>query len=180
MTDLSAEEKRALSQDEQELSMTARQPGLGELSDSALSDLISRLRDRRDRARDIGNRQRREARGKAAPSGSTPARGNEGTKSKQDYLSAALRRAMAEHKKRAGGGSSQADLARKALAMKEKADAADGRESMKEDGGPLHPQDPDADRGMKQMSETERRKAPSGAFEHAGERPSRMRSTTRY
>ncbi|MDO5633200.1 MAG: hypothetical protein Q4G22_15415 [Paracoccus sp. (in: a-proteobacteria)] len=176
MTRMMPEEKRALDQEEQELSQAARQPNLARLSDSDLNDLIRRLRDRRDRARDIASRQRREARGKAAPRGNSPARDNAGTKTKHDYLSAALRRAGAEQKKRRDGGASgkdQAALARKAADLKA---AAEERNSMKEDGGPLHPRDPDADKGMKNMKETAHIKYPSGAFEHAGEKPARERS----
>ena len=184
MTEMTPEEKRALSRDEAELSQSARQPALGRLTDSELSDLITRLRDRRDRARDMGDRQGREARGKATPSGITPAGGNEGTRSKHDYLAAALRRATSERKKRAGsgerGGGDQATLARKALKMKRKAEDADTRATMTEDGGPLHPQDPDADKGKKALAQTARKIAPSGAFEHAGDLPSRERSRTRY
>ncbi|MDO5705579.1 MAG: hypothetical protein Q4G49_10990 [Paracoccus sp. (in: a-proteobacteria)] len=173
---MTPEEKRALNQDEQDLSLTARQPRLAELSDNDLSDLIRRLRDRRDRARDIANRQRREARGKAAPRGDVPAQRNDGTKTKHDYLSAALRRATAESKKRKGGApraATQAQLARKAADLKAAAAEAD---SMKEDGGPLHPRDPDADKGKKNLEDTARIKYPSGAFEHAGEKPARERS----
>ena len=94
------EEQRALSSDEGELANQSRQPALGQLSDRELSDLVSRLRDRRNRARDIGDRQRREARGKAAPAGASPAGGNEGTRTKADYLNAALDRAIAERDRR--------------------------------------------------------------------------------
>ncbi|MDO5706974.1 MAG: hypothetical protein Q4G49_18135, partial [Paracoccus sp. (in: a-proteobacteria)] len=84
--------------------------------------------------------------------------------------------ATAERKKRQDGGSggkTQAQLARKAADLKADADEAN---SMKEDGGPLHPRDPDADKGKKNLKETARIKYPSGAFEHAGEKPARERS----
>jgi len=92
----SPEEQRALDADEQQMADMARHPVLGGLADRELSDLVSRLRSRRNRARDIANRQAREARAKAAPAGSSPATGNTGTLSKFDYLNAALERAQAE------------------------------------------------------------------------------------
>ncbi|MFB2533342.1 hypothetical protein ACEYYB_10845 [Paracoccus sp. p4-l81] len=99
-TTLTPTEARALDQAERELDDRARQPALSRLADAELRDLIDALRNRRDRARDIGNRQRREARGKAAPQGSTPAARNDGTRGKEQILAAALRRAMAERSKR--------------------------------------------------------------------------------
>ncbi|MGZ3216655.1 hypothetical protein [Paracoccus sp. T5] len=173
------EEQRALSKDEQDLADRARQPALGALSDKELSDLIPLLRDRRNRARDISDRQGREARGKADPAGINPAGGNEGTRSKADYLNAALDRAMAERDRRQSGSddiSSQSDLSRKAMEMKE---SAQDQNPMMEDGAPLHPTDPDADPGKKGMAATERNTAPSGALDHAGEGPARERSRTR-
>lgn len=178
------EEQRALSRDEQDLADQARHPALSALSGKDLSDLVSRLRDRRNRARDLGDRQGREARGKADPSGASPAGGNEGMSSKVGYLNDALDRALAERDRRKADGDpvqddqpDQVELARKALAAKR---AADSPSPMQEDGGPLHPNDPDADQGKKAMADTERRTAPSGALDHAGELPSRERSRTRY
>lgn len=183
-THASAEEKRALSRDEQELADRARQPALGDLSDGDLSGLVSLLRERRNRARDIGDRQGREARGKASPSGATPAGGNEGTRSKADFLDAALNRAMAERDSRGNADSAgQADepeqvrLAKKAMALKQ---AGQKSSPMLEDGGALHPNDPDASKGKKGLADTARETAPSGALDHAGELPSRERSRTRY
>lgn len=185
----SEQEKRALDADELDLAGKARHPGLGDLSDSALSDLVSRLRSRRNRARDIANRQGREARSKSDPSGVSAASGNAGTLAKHDYLNAALARAMAERAARgekdedepeteADAQPSQRELAQKAMAMK-RAGRAEPNE-MVEDGGPLHPHDPDASEGKANLADTARRTAPSGAFDHAGELPSRERSRTRY
>ncbi|MFI0394877.1 hypothetical protein [Paracoccus jiaweipingae] len=101
MTELTPTEKRALSQDEQELVLAARPEALKQAAPADLSDLIRRLRDRRDRARDIGDRQAREARGKADPSGIVPAGGNEGTQDKAALLAEALQRAVAERDARA-------------------------------------------------------------------------------
>jgi len=183
----SAEERRALDADELSMADQARNPALGALSDRDLSDLITRLRSRRNRARDISNRQGREARAKASPSGAAPARGNEGTLQKHDYLSSALSRALAEREKRGGSGIDEAaeddqptqkDLAVKAMEMKQAGET--GPSPMTEDGGPLHPDDPDASDGKGNLGDTARRMAPSGAFDHAGNLPSRERSRTRY
>ena len=184
-----AEESRALDADELQMADMARHPALGQLSDRELSDLISRLRSRRNRARDIADRQAREARAKSAPAGATPATGNAGTLSKHDYLGAALERAMAERAARGGaaddsaegeGGDAptQHDLALKAMALKKAGE--DGPNPMLDVGSSLHPNDPDADEGKGPLSDRARRKAPSGALDHAGELPSRERSRTRY
>lgn len=181
------QEKRALDADELSLANQARHPDLESLSDAALSDVISRLRSRRNRARDIADRQGREARAKSSPSGVTPASGNAGTQTKHDYLNAALARAIEERRARGGAGDddadapeapSQHDIALKAMALK-KAGAA-GPNPMLEDGGPLHPDDPEAGKGKGGLDDTARRTAPSGALDHAGELPSRERSRTRY
>ena len=185
----SAEEQRALDSDELDMVNTARNPTLRDLSDRDLSDLVARLRTRRNRARDIAKRQGREARSKSAPSGATPASGNAGTVTKHDYLNAALTRAMAERDARGqkndsasgtedGEKPSQHDLAVKAQDMKRTGQT--GPNAMTEDGGPLHPDDPDASEGKASLKETDRRTAPSGALDHAGDLPSRERSRTRY
>ncbi|MDX5401795.1 MAG: hypothetical protein LPK02_05485 [Rhodobacterales bacterium] len=95
-------ERRALDSDELEMANQARHPALGAMSDNALSDLISRLRSRRNRARDISDRQGREARAKAPPSGTAPASRNDGTMSKHEFLNEALDRAMREKASRQG------------------------------------------------------------------------------
>lgn len=100
MPNFSAEERRALSGEELELATQSRQPQLGKLSDGELATLISRLRAARDKARGRGNRQAREARGKADPAGAQPASGNAGTVEKEKFLAAALRRANIEQKRR--------------------------------------------------------------------------------
>lgn len=173
-----ADEKRALSREELALADQARQPDLGGLSDRDLSDLISRLRDRRNRARDIGDRQGREARGKADPAGDSAATGNRGTLTKQDFLNAALDRAMAERDGRSGAdagsnAASQTELAEKAFDLKRQNNSPS---AMKEDGGPLHPDDPEADPGGKHLENTGRNTAPSGALDEAGSLPARERS----
>ncbi len=183
------QERRALDADELDLADQARNPALGNLSDRELSELVSRLRSRRNRARDIANRQGREARSKSDPSGSAAASGNAGSLTKHDYLNAALSRAMEERAargasdgdepaKEADAQPSQRELAEKAMAMK-RAGQPEPSE-MVEDGGALHPNDPDASEGKANLADTDRRTAASGALDHAGELPSRERSRTRY
>ena len=92
----SPEERRALDAEELQMANMARHPALGELSSRELSDLVGRLRMRRNRARDIASRQGREARAKSGPAGTAPAKGNAGTLAKHEYLSGALERAMEE------------------------------------------------------------------------------------
>lgn len=59
-------------------------------------------------------------------------------------------------------------------------EASSEQNPMLEDGGALHPHDPDADPGKKDLDETSRSIAPSGAFEHAGDLPARERTRARY
>lgn len=183
------EERRALGADELQMTDLARHPALGKLSDQEISDLVSRLRSRRNRARDISDRQGREARAKSDPAGATSASGNAGTLAKHDYLNAALERAMDERRVRGTSEEdtpeaqddaqpSQHDMALKAMALKEAGDQ--GPNAMMEDGGPVHPSDPDASAGKGNLADKSRRTAPSGALDHAGELPSRERSRTRY
>lgn len=184
-------ERRALDNDEMEMANQARNPALSSLSDSALSDLVSRLRARRNRARDISDRQGREARAKAPPSGTSAASSNAGTMTKHEFLNAALERAMKEREsrqaKKDGDGiqtaadssaPSQKELSAKALESKQQAQTE--QSDMKEDGGALHPHAPDASSGKRDLKDTERNTAPAGALDHAGELPSRERSRTRY
>ena len=116
-------EQRELDADEAGLVARLRHPDLAEMPDSNLHDLVRLIRERRDRARDIASRQRREMRGKAAPSGAEPASGDSGTRRKLDVLAAALKRAGKEVTRRRGqeARSNLVDSARRALAMKQEA-----------------------------------------------------------
>ena len=181
-----ADDLRLLDQEEGKLVETARRGDLDQLGQSELTDTLQRLRDRRDRARDLANRQRREARGKAEPSGVTPASQNAGTEGKARVLGLALDLVTQERQRRADKGDGAADAA-DAPSQKELADRAmahkqsgEDASSMMEDGGPLHPQDPEADPGKGAMADKARNIAPSGALDHGGELPSRERSRTRY
>jgi hypothetical protein len=173
------DERRALDAEEWQLADMTRPPGVERHSDDDLAALVSRLRERRNRARELANRQAREARAKAAPAGAAAAKSDAGMRSKHDYLTEALDRATAEQDRRAtaGSGESQADLSRKALDLK---DSGAKPNAMAEDGRALHPKDPDASAGKADMADTARNVAPSGALDHAGELPSRERSRTRY
>ena len=94
------EEERFLSKDEQEFVARSHHPDVRELSDSDLSDLVSRLRERRDRARDIAQKQRREMRGKSAPSGAKPSADDTGSRQKAAIIAAALKRVSKEGERR--------------------------------------------------------------------------------
>lgn len=125
MPNFSAEDRRALSGEELDLATQSRQPQLGKLSDADLAQLISRLRAARDKARGRGNRQAREARGKADPAGVQPAGGNEGTVVKEKLLNAALRRATIERKRRQATAAQTAGKAVEAVAQAKTGDAPD-------------------------------------------------------
>lgn len=178
-----ADDLRLLDQDEAKLVETARRGDLQQIGQSELNDTLQRLRDRRDRAREMANRQRREARGKADPSGVAAATQNAGTEGKARVLGLALDLVTQERQRRAEADGeleaavSQQDLAENAMELKEAGAQAN---VMLEDGGPLHPEDPEADPGKGAMADKARNIAPSGALDHAGELPSRERSRTRY
>ena len=94
------DEARLLSAKEHELVEQTRHPAIRKLNDGELSDLVKRLREQRDRARDMSRQQRRELRGKSAPSGARPATDNSGTQEKGALLAAALKRASKENERR--------------------------------------------------------------------------------
>lgn len=114
------EEVRALSNDELELVVKTHIPLVLDLSDAELDDLTRQVRERRKRARDIANRQRREMRGKAERPGAAPARENAGTKRKAAVLAGALKRLNKERTRRARRAEApeQVRIARKALQLK--------------------------------------------------------------
>jgi len=98
-------DERLLSRDEQELVAQTRHPVIKKLDDAELLNVIKRLRERRNRAREFGRYKRRELRGQAAPSGLTMASGNaasesDGHRAKRTLLSAALKRANKEAERR--------------------------------------------------------------------------------
>lgn len=151
------DEERALDRSELALSDAARYPALGEMRDADLSDLVSRLRQRRDRARQIARRQRREMTGRDQPRGATPARDDSGSQDKKRYLAAALRRAEAEVEKRHRAAEpTQAELSRRALETR-----------IANEGDAHHPSsDPTPNEGVHSIPYED--SAPSGAFDDVG------------
>ena len=92
--------ERLLTADEWQLVQKTHHPAMQDLSDTDLSDLAKRIRDRRDRAQSEANRQRREMRGKAQPKGATPARKDTGTRGKLEVLAMGVRSVNAEQARR--------------------------------------------------------------------------------
>jgi hypothetical protein len=120
------QEERALSTDERELVERSRPPVLRSLTDSQLATLVKRMRIRRDRARTVAERQRREMRGKATARGAKPPKADEGSRLKLSVLSIALRRLDTEttRRRRVKAKTSLVENAKKALALKQKAGRA--------------------------------------------------------
>ena len=119
-------EERALSRDERELVEKSRPPAVRSLTDSQLATLVKRMRVRRDRARTVAERQRRELRGKATARGAKPSQADEGSRLKLSVLSTALVRLDTEttRRSRAKAKTSLVESARRALALKQKAGKA--------------------------------------------------------
>jgi hypothetical protein len=84
------QERQLLRRDELTLVEKTHNPQLAELPDSELAKIYKLLRDRRDKARQTADRQRREMRGKSEPKGSRPAPDNTGTHHKKDLLGEAM------------------------------------------------------------------------------------------
>jgi hypothetical protein len=114
------EEARALNADERELVAKSHHPIVQELPDAELANLLSLVRERRDKAQGQANRRRREMRGKSEARGATPSRADEGSKLKVAVLAMAIRRLNSEMTRREGMAA-KAELvenARKALELK--------------------------------------------------------------
>jgi hypothetical protein len=119
-------EKRALSADEREIVGQTSAAAMKSLTDSDLANLVKLTRARRDRARTVAQRQRREIRGKAAARGAAPVKADEGSRLKLSVLSTALERltAEADRRRRASAKKSLVASAKKALAAKKAAKPA--------------------------------------------------------
>lgn len=156
--------ERLLDKSEFDLVARTRRGKLAGEKDEDLRALARNLRERRDKARDIARRQRREFRGKVAPQGSQPASDNSGTKAKADALTVALKRVGAERTRREEKlhAPSQRSLARKALALKRRQQAAE------------RPRSRTADLGMRSVPT--KKTAKSGALDHAGQRSAMHRA----
>ena len=154
------DEERLMSSDERDLVRDSHQPGLKSLPDEEVAALLKQLRGRRDRARDIAQRQRRELRGKAAPSGRTAARDDTGTREKASVLASALKRVRKEVERRhhARSRSELVANARRAMALKR---ARDDESAV--------PESQTAHEGMR--STPNPTIAPSGALQQEGHRP---------
>lgn len=155
---------RLLDKAEADLVARSQRGAIGALPDDELRDLATKLRERRDKARDGARRQKREMRGKAEPKGAKAATDNTGTKAKADALTAALKRIGAERTRREEKAKlpSQRSLARKALALKQRQLAA------------KRPASRTAGKGMRSVENP--KAAKSGALNDAGARPAMMRS----
>lgn len=120
------QELRALSADERELIDLSGARVVKALTDAQLSSLVKRTRTKRDRARTLAERQRREMRGKSRARGATPVKADDGSQLKLAILTAALARLDAESARR-GKAKAKASLvasAKKALSLKQKAKAS--------------------------------------------------------
>ncbi|MGO4525647.1 hypothetical protein AB4097_12375 [Microvirga sp. 2MCAF35] len=89
------DERRLMTDEEYTLVEQTRYPVLGKLEDAALKDLTQRLRERRDRARDIAHRQRRDVRGKGRQA-TTFEKQDAGNRRKARVLAEALTRINSE------------------------------------------------------------------------------------
>ena len=155
---------RLLDKAERDLVAHSQRGAIEALPDDELRDLATKLRERRDKARDGARRQKREMRGKAEPKGARAATDNTGTKAKADALTAALKRVGAERTRREEKAKlpSQRSLARKALALKQRQLAAE------------RPASRTASKGMRPVENP--KAAKSGALNDAGARPAMMRA----
>ena len=110
------DERRLLSDEEYALVEQTRYPALGKLEENAIKDLTQRLRERRDRARDIANQQRRDVRGKGRAATSFDKK-DAGNRQKAGVLAEALTRISNERSRRKSDELRQ--NARRALSLKQ-------------------------------------------------------------
>lgn len=123
------QELRALSANERELIDMSGARVVKALTDTQLSGLVKRTRTKRDRARTVAERQRREMRGKSRARGAAPVKADDGSQLKLAILTAALARLDAETARRGKVKAKAAMVAsaKKALALKQKAKPAKAR-----------------------------------------------------
>ncbi|SFK79612.1 hypothetical protein [Methylocapsa palsarum] len=122
-------ERQLLTVDEAKLVEDSHHPALGLLSDKDLAELRKLVRERRDRARQIAARQRREMRGKADPRGAQAAADDTGSREKRDVLAAAMQRLNRETTRREAKAAREAmkDSVARALEMRRIRAQAPGR-----------------------------------------------------
>jgi hypothetical protein len=115
-----SKERKILTEAEFEAVRPSHYPDLRDLSRDDLIGATKRIREYRDKARDVSRQQRREMRGKADPRGSRSAADNSGTLVKKQVLSGALKRLNKEIRRRrqAERRESQGDIARRALELR--------------------------------------------------------------
>ena len=112
---------RLFSAAELQMVSATRSPAVAALTATELKTLLRRLRQAHGRAKDIGARQQREMRGKAAPRGTRRVRDNTGTKAKAQALADAMQRIDKELSRREQANKkkpTQAELSRRALEKK--------------------------------------------------------------
>jgi hypothetical protein len=151
-------DERYLDKDERELCERARQPALREMKQDELRDLAKRLRERRNRARDIARDQRR-----SASRGGKPTEGDTGSDRKKALLSAGMKRVNRELDRRRAGDRGKAATANLKRALK--------RKTANQWSGPAYR---NADEGLNPTPNTGI--APSGALNAEGQRPVLERS----
>ncbi|GAD59545.1 hypothetical protein IWC96_13140 [Brevundimonas sp. BAL450] len=151
-------DERYLDKDERELCERARQPALREMKQDELRDLAKRLRERRNRARDIARDQRR-----SASRGGKPTEGETGSDRKKALLSAGMKRVNRELDRRRAGDRGKAATANLKRALK--------RKTANQWSGPAYR---NADEGLNPTPNTGI--APSGALNAEGQRPVLERS----
>ncbi|MFN4287428.1 MAG: hypothetical protein ACK4E3_02880 [Brevundimonas sp.] len=153
-------DQELLTKDELELTEAARQPALSEMEHDKLVDLAKRLRERRNRSRDLVRSQRRNRKGRGE---GTPPAGESRGERKKDLLAAAMKRVNKElDRRRSMARQDQAGLARKALRRKQQAER------------PPIPTYRNARKGMRPSPNS--KIAPSGALSAEGQRPVLERS----
>jgi hypothetical protein len=165
------DDERLLSKDEQDLVAQTRHPIVRTIAEQELLEVVKRLRERRDRAREVGKYKRRELRGQTVSSGMTAASGaanseSEGHRAKRTLLSGALKRATKETERRRAtdARSELISNAKRALAMKRAADT----------DAQWPPATRTTNEGMQPNPNTTI--APSGALKQEGQRPVLERS----
>jgi hypothetical protein len=171
MARLKRDDERLLSKEEQHLVAQTRHPIVKKLAGHDLLEIIKQLRERRDRAREVGRYKRRELRCQTASSGMTvasrsAASESEGHRAKRTLLSGALKRANKETERRRTTDA-RSDLisnAKRALAMKKATDT----------DAQWPPATRTANEGMQPNPSTDI--APSGALKQEGQRPVLERS----
>ena len=115
-----AAERRMLTEAEFEAVGRTHYPDICGQPKEELIGVARRLRDYRDKARDITRHRRRERRGKAEPRGATPAPGEAGTSMKKQIFASALKRVNREIKRVEGAERrpTLVESARRALELK--------------------------------------------------------------